>query len=95
MAGNAAFITIVVGVFAFLVNFSLHKLEEGHVGVYYRVSAVPCTPELLFIGSANYTLYKVNLIFPWCSIFCDSGWCFIIKYESAWLSHDDSLHYIL
>lgn len=22
-------------------NFSLHKLEEGHVGVYFRVSSLP------------------------------------------------------
>lgn len=42
MAGNAAAITIIVGLFSFLVNFSLHKLEEGHVGVYYRVSAALC-----------------------------------------------------
>ena len=40
MAGNAAAITIAVGVFSFLVNFSLHKLEEGHVGVYYRGGAL-------------------------------------------------------
>lgn len=40
MAGNAAAITIAVGLFSFLVNFSLHKLEEGHVGVYYRGGAL-------------------------------------------------------
>ncbi|KAJ1521610.1 hypothetical protein ONE63_003259 [Megalurothrips usitatus] len=40
MAGNAAVVTVAVGIFAFLVNFSLHKLEEGHVGVYYRGGAL-------------------------------------------------------
>ncbi|XP_026272838.1 erlin-2-B [Frankliniella occidentalis] len=40
MAGNAAAITTAVALFSFLVNFSLHKLEEGHTGVYYRGGAL-------------------------------------------------------
>jgi len=28
------------GVFAFFINFSIHKIEEGHVGVYYRGGAL-------------------------------------------------------
>ncbi|KAK3928766.1 Erlin-2-B [Frankliniella fusca] len=40
MSSNAAAITVAVALFSFLVNFSLHKLEEGHVGVYYRGGAL-------------------------------------------------------
>lgn len=38
MANPAAVAAAVVLSFAVLVNFALHKIEEGHVGVYYRVS---------------------------------------------------------
>jgi len=34
------FIGVVVGALAVLVTFSLHKIEEGHVGVYYRGGAL-------------------------------------------------------
>ncbi|XP_003383395.1 PREDICTED: erlin-1-like [Amphimedon queenslandica] len=41
MAGSAAVVLIVfVAVAAVVVNFSLHKIEEGHVAVYYRGGAL-------------------------------------------------------
>jgi len=38
MAVNAAALSAAVVGLAIIMNFSLHQLEEGHVGVYYRVS---------------------------------------------------------
>lgn len=40
MANPAAVAAAIVLSFAVLVNFALHKIEEGHVGVYYRVSCI-------------------------------------------------------
>ncbi len=28
-----------LGIFVFFVNLSIHKIDEGHVGVYYRVGS--------------------------------------------------------
>jgi hypothetical protein len=38
MADIAAVVAGVVLALGISLHFSLHKLEEGHVGVYYRVS---------------------------------------------------------
>jgi hypothetical protein len=38
MADISVVVAGVVLVLGISLNFSLHKLEEGHVGVYYRVS---------------------------------------------------------
>ena len=40
MAAAIAFIVVLLGVSAVLVNLSLHMIEEGHVGVYYRGGAL-------------------------------------------------------
>lgn len=40
MIGGAVGAAVVMGVAAILVNLSLHRIEEGHVGVYYRGGAL-------------------------------------------------------
>jgi hypothetical protein len=40
MAGEIGVMAIVaVALMAAFVHFSIHRIEEGHVGIYYRVSA--------------------------------------------------------
>jgi len=36
----APVIAVVVAVLGFMLNFSLHRIDEGHVGVYYRGGAL-------------------------------------------------------
>jgi regulator of protease activity HflC (stomatin/prohibitin superfamily) len=40
MATGAIVLVVLVAVAAVMVNFSLHKIEEGNVGVYYRGGAL-------------------------------------------------------
>lgn len=35
----AGLLVAVVGVLIMMINFSLHKIDEGYVGVYYRVNS--------------------------------------------------------
>lgn len=40
MAEVAGLLAVFLIVIAVTLHFSLHKLEEGHVGVYYRVNTI-------------------------------------------------------
>lgn len=40
MADQTSLLAIVILAVGITVHFSLHKVEEGYVGVYYRVSAI-------------------------------------------------------
>ncbi|XP_002127010.2 erlin-1 [Ciona intestinalis] len=40
MANSLIVLTVSVAAFAILINFSLHKVDEGHVAVYYRGGAL-------------------------------------------------------
>lgn len=40
MANIAPVIAVIVAMAGFMLNFSIHKIEEGHVGVYYRGGAL-------------------------------------------------------
>ena len=37
---SAGVALIVLGIIALLISLSIHKIDEGHIGVYYRVYLV-------------------------------------------------------
>uniref|UniRef100_A0A8C9UZR7 Erlin-1 n=1 Tax=Scleropages formosus TaxID=113540 RepID=A0A8C9UZR7_SCLFO len=44
MAHTAAVIVVLTGIVGFLLYFSIHKIEEGHLAVYYRGGALLTSP---------------------------------------------------
>lgn len=47
---GVGFIAAAMAFTAVLLHFSLHKIDEGHVGVYYRVSVLSLIPQYVFIA---------------------------------------------
>jgi hypothetical protein len=95
---------IVAGIALFLgmnLIFSFHSIEEGHVGVYYRVSIYSCTVLLFF---KHYHLCFVSLFVFICvtlplevqqgNDFFLIGRSIATEYKSAWVPYDDSVHHI-
>jgi hypothetical protein len=65
MVGALAGFVILLGI---ILNFSLHKLEEGHVGVYYRVSICIYSFGILYFDSIILCVLFMILLFiyPYC-----------------------------
>ncbi len=72
-------VLLVFGILGFLISMSVHKIDEGHVGVYYRVIISPVSSFL------DISLLSINLFLK--------GWCFVDVNIRSWLSFDDAVSY--
>lgn len=77
---NLGTFAVLIGTLAIVFNFSLHKIDEGHVGVYYRVRE--------FIFKLCDYIYTVCISMS-CNFFI--GWCLAKGNEQSGLSHDVSI----
>uniref|UniRef100_A0A8C9SWX0 Erlin-1 n=1 Tax=Scleropages formosus TaxID=113540 RepID=A0A8C9SWX0_SCLFO len=76
MAHTAAVIVVLTGIVGFLLYFSIHKIEEGHLAVYYRGGALLTSPNgpgyhIMLPFITTYRSVQVSLNFNCVMIYFD------------------------
>lgn len=71
---------------------ALHKIEEGHVGVYYRSDAQDCP----IICSQNQADAAEHVsLYSMCVLLSSQRWSSADRHQWPWISPDAAVHYYI